>query len=71
MSFFIIASDDVSIIVNILYMGSIILELQNRVAHYDVTTEFLTLKVFLKFFELVTRCEINFKIILELVTRDL
>ena len=34
-------------------------------------TEFLTLKVFLKFLELVTRCEMNFKIILELVTRDL
>ena len=34
-------------------------------------TELLILKFyFLKFFELVTRCEKNFNILLELVTRD-
>ena len=34
-------------------------------------TELLTLEFyFLKFFELVTRCEKNFYIVLELVTQD-
>ena len=33
--------------------------------------ELLILKSFFLFFELVTRCEKNFNIVLELVTRDL
>ena len=33
-------------------------------------TELLTLQIFLKFFDLVTRCEKNFNIVLELVTPD-
>ena len=46
-------------------------EFQNRVTYYDVQTELLTLKFYVfSSFELVTRCEINFNIGLELVTRD-
>ena len=57
---------------NILIKVSIIPELQNRVTHYDVTNRVTNSKIlfFLYFFELITRCEKNFNIVLELVTRD-
>ena len=56
-------------------MGSIISELQNRVTkpgwHYDVTNRVTNSKIFFFwFFELLTQCEKNFNIVLELVTRD-
>ena len=57
---------------NILIKVSIIPELQNRVTHYDVTNRVTNSKIllFFLFFELITRCEKNFNIVLELVTRD-
>ena len=57
---------------NILIKVSIIPELQNQVMHYDVTNRVTNSKIlfFLYFFELITRCERNFNIVLELVTRD-
>ena len=48
------------------------MELQNRVTHYDVTNDVTNskiLKFVLKFFELVTRCERNLTVGLE-VTGD-
>ena len=49
-------------------LGSITPELKNRVTHYDVTSQVTNSKTFLKkFFELVTPCEKNFNIVLELV----
>ena len=51
--------------------GFVIPELQNQVTRYDVTNRVANSKIlFLKFFELLTRCEKNFHIVLELVTRD-
>ena len=54
-------------------LGSIIPQLQNRVMHYDVTNRVTNSKIlfFKKFFELITRCEKNFNIVLELVAGDL
>ena len=50
---------------------SLIPELQNRVMHYDVTNQVTNSRIFFfKFFEVVTRCEKNFNIVLQLVTRD-
>ena len=52
-------------------MGSIIPQLQKQVAHYDVTNPVTNSKIyFFKFFELVTQCEKNLNIGLELVTQD-
>ena len=51
-------------------MGSVIPQLQNQVMHYDVTNRVTNSKFFKKIFELVTRCEKTFNIILELVIRD-
>ena len=52
--------------------GSIIPELQNRFTHYDITNRGTNSKIlfFLNFFELLTQCEKNFNIVLELVTPD-
>ena len=57
---------------NILIKVSIIPELQNRVTHYDATNRVTNSKIlfFLYFFQLITRREKNFNIVLELVTRD-
>ena len=48
---------------------SIIPELQNRVTHYDVTTRDTNSKDSFLIFRVKTRCEENFNIVLELVTR--
>ena len=46
-------------------------ELQNRVMHYDGTNRVTNFNLFFfYFFELVTRCEKSFNIILELITRN-
>ena len=49
-------------------MESIIPELQNRITHYDVTNR---VAIFFLFFDLVTRSEKNFIIILEFATRKI
>ena len=47
------------------------IELQNQFTYYDVTNRVTKSKVlYFYFFELVTQCERNFKVMLELVTRD-
>ena len=52
-------------------IGSIIPELQNRFTHCEVTSRVTNFIIFLNlFFELVTRCEKIFNIVLELVAQD-
>ena len=51
--------------------GSLIPELQNRVTHYDVANQVTNSKtLFLKIFWVTNSMWKNFKIVLELVTRD-